>query len=85
MSVADKKKAVSEKMSDATCLLLTALDQIAWFMNLRATDIEYNPVFFSYALFDKESGKIDLFTDEKHWVGAHGLEDVTIHKYDNIN
>lgn len=83
MEVADKKKAVSEKMGDATCLLLTALDQIAWFMNLRASDIEYNPVFFSYAIFTKESGIVDLFTDKKHF--EKPLENVLLHDYNSIN
>jgi len=31
---------------------VTALDEIAWILNLRGSDIEYNPVFFSYLLFD---------------------------------
>lgn len=67
MSTADKKKAIAAKMTSCDHLLLTALDQIAWFMNLRAEDIEYNPVFFSYAIFNKESNSVDLFADAAHW------------------
>ncbi|KAL7415087.1 Creatinase/aminopeptidase [Mrakia frigida] len=31
-------------------MILTTLDEIAWLFNLRGFDIEFNPVFFSYAL-----------------------------------
>ncbi|KAJ2942478.1 hypothetical protein O0L34_g16083 [Tuta absoluta] len=34
----------------ATALVLTALDDIAYTLNLRGTDIPYNPVFFSYLI-----------------------------------
>ena len=34
-------------------LLISRLDDIAWLLNLRGSDIPYNPVFFSYALFSK--------------------------------
>ena len=36
-------------------LLISRLDDIAWLLNLRGSDIPYNPVFFSYALFCKNS------------------------------
>lgn len=39
--------------------ILTALDDIAWTFNLRGSDIEYNPVFLSYALIDQK--KVILF------------------------
>lgn len=34
----------------ADALLLTALDDIAWTLNLRGQDVEYNPVFVAYLL-----------------------------------
>ena len=40
-------------------LILTSLDEIAWMLNLRGSDIECNPVFFSYIILDAE--KVDLF------------------------
>jgi len=33
----------------ASALILSALDDVAWMLNLRGTDIAFNPVFFSYA------------------------------------
>ncbi|XP_044267997.1 xaa-Pro aminopeptidase 1 [Tribolium madens] len=44
-------------------LVLTALDEIAWLLNLRGSDIEYNPVFFSYVVVHKD--KFTVFLDPK--------------------
>lgn len=38
-------------------ILLTALDQIAWTLNVRASDIEYNPYVISYLLVDRNEAK----------------------------
>lgn len=42
--------------------LITSLDDIAWLLNLRGTDILYNPLFVSYVLIDTQSVK--LFVNE---------------------
>ena len=42
------RDALVEKGCDA--MLLTALDEIAWLLNIRASDIPYNPVCLSYLL-----------------------------------
>jgi Xaa-Pro aminopeptidase len=43
------------------------LDEIAWLLNLRGKDIEFNPVFFSYLFieFDDLSYRATLFIDPK--------------------
>jgi hypothetical protein len=53
-------------------------------MNLRADDINYNPVFFSYAIFDKVSDSVDLFSDKEHFNPLLALENVKIHEYEGI-
>ena len=47
--------------------LISCLDNIAWLLNLRGSDIPYNPVFFSYALFCGSSGHFctKLFVDKE--------------------
>ncbi len=50
------------KKCGAEYYLVTALDDIAWLLNLRGRDIECNPVFISYVLFSPE--KVYLFIDE---------------------
>ncbi len=47
---------VREKMreEEADALVLTALDEIAWLLNLRGNDVKYTPVFMAYMLVTKE-------------------------------
>ena len=65
-------------------ILLTALDEIAWMLNVRGSDIEYNPLVISYLLVSedrvqwfvrKEDGEVDgesleVFAD----LEAEGIE-----------
>ena len=46
-------KMVNKINAEKYRLLISRLDDIAWLLNLRGSDIPYNPVFFSYALFSK--------------------------------
>lgn len=43
-------------------MLVSALDDIAWTLNLRGTDVHCNPVFVSYLLIS--SDKVSLYVDE---------------------
>ncbi|GME75283.1 unnamed protein product [Ambrosiozyma monospora] len=43
-------------------LILNALDEIAWVLNLRGDDIEYNPLFYSYLIIE-DGKKLTLYTD----------------------
>lgn len=56
MSVAEKLSKVREKMSEegAAHLLLSKLDDIMWLYNIRANDVECNPVALSYTFVSKE-------------------------------
>lgn len=53
----EKIDEVREKMSEkkAVGLVVTALDEIAWLLNLRGSDISYNPVFFAYVIVTTDS------------------------------
>ena len=53
--------ASAEEKADA--LLVTALDEVAWFLNLRGSDVSYNPVFLSYVLLTKEGAT--LYVDQQ--------------------
>lgn len=48
----DKLEKIRNNMKSKHCqaMVLTALDDIAWILNLRGSDIEYNPVFFAYLI-----------------------------------
>jgi Xaa-Pro aminopeptidase len=65
---AEKLAQVREAMkrTGATHHIVSALDEIAWVLNLRGRDVEYNPVFLSHLLVDAngatlfvEAGKLD--------------------------
>uniref|UniRef100_A0A673JJD6 Xaa-Pro aminopeptidase 1 n=1 Tax=Sinocyclocheilus rhinocerous TaxID=307959 RepID=A0A673JJD6_9TELE len=61
----DKVTALRGKMAERkiSWFVVTALDEIAWLFNLRGSDIEYNPVFFAYAIIGISN--IKLFVDSK--------------------
>ena len=38
--------------------MVTALDEVAWLLNLRGSDVDYNPVFLSYVLLTSRSATL---------------------------
>ena len=67
-------------------MLVSALDDIAWTLNLRGTDVHCNPVFVSYLLI--ASDKVSLFVDEakvsaevRAYLEAHG---VSLYNYNKV-
>ena len=74
------------KQAGAQALLLPALDEIAWTLNLRGSDVHCNPVVVSYLLIDEEEAhyfiELQKLTPE---VKAY-LEDnrVTSHAYTDL-
>jgi Xaa-Pro aminopeptidase len=62
-SVIDKIAAIRQKMEDqcATIHIISSLDDVAWTLNLRGSDVESNPVFLGYLVITKNDAK--LFTD----------------------
>ena len=83
-----KYERVAANLGDADFLLVSALDDIAWLLNLRGCDIEYNPVFFSYLLFSPKTKSVKLYIDD---VKVEAVLDyltkinVTIAPYHQIN
>ena len=63
----------------ASAIILSALDEIAWTLNLRGDDVHCNPVFISYLLISKEGHTLyileDKITDEvRTYLKAHQVE-----------
>ncbi|XP_049541718.1 xaa-Pro aminopeptidase ApepP [Anopheles darlingi] len=90
-TVAEKLISVRSKLAEkrASVLVVSALDEIAWLLNLRGTDIDYNPVFFAYVIVTPE--QLHLFIDPVQIVppvlehfGANGVE-VQVHAYDEVH
>ena len=65
---------------------MTALDEIAWLLNLRGSDISYNPVFVSYViltldeatLYVEESKVASYLQKHKRSVSAQHVKCVVI-------
>jgi Xaa-Pro aminopeptidase len=47
----------------AGALLVTALDEVAWLLNLRGGDVTYNPVFVSYVVVEQHTAT--LYVDQQ--------------------
>lgn len=69
-SRAEKMQTVRDILSGQRCdgILISALDEIAWLLNLRGTDVECNPVFVSYLLLTQSDATLfiapEKFTPE---------------------
>ena len=57
--LARMREQLAKKKADA--LIVSALDEIAWLLNIRGNDVEYNPVVISYVVL--EADKCTLFVD----------------------
>ena len=84
----EKLSDVREKMraERADVLLLTALDEIAWLLNLRGNDVKYTPVFMAYMLVMQEQAVLcvheQILSEEIY--GKLTQAGITINSYDAI-
>lgn len=62
LALSEKVGMVRERIAStgAVGAVITALDEVAWLLNLRGGDIPYNPVFFAYAIITASSVKVFL-------------------------
>ena len=59
--VKSQESRVKSQESREYALIVSALDEIAWLLNIRGNDVEYNPVVISYVVL--EADKCTLFVD----------------------
>ncbi|XP_038048146.1 xaa-Pro aminopeptidase 1-like isoform X2 [Patiria miniata] len=59
----DGKKNLRDMMKDQKidAVVITKLDEIAWLFNLRGNDIQFNPLFMSYAIVTEEQINLYLY------------------------
>jgi Xaa-Pro aminopeptidase len=74
--IARIRKALREKHADG--MLMSALDDIAWTLNLRGTDVHCNPVFVSYLLISSKDvtlyiNKVKLTPEVETYLKAEGV------------
>lgn len=85
-SRSEKLRAVVQtaKLNDAL-YIVTALDEVAWLLNLRGTDVLYNPVVIAYAVIEYPTvhlfiGPEQLNAQEQAALQADGVQ---LHDYDH--
>lgn len=79
--IADLRAKVKKMGADA--IVLSALDQIAWLLNLRGSDIDYNPVFKSYLVLTFD--ECVLYVSPQHSLPPKDhLEGITVKNYDAV-
>ena len=82
--IAEIRNALRKEHADG--MLVAALDDIAWTLNLRGSDVHCNPVFVSYLLID--SKKATLFVDKRKVTPAVAdylrNEGVSVADYDKV-
>ncbi len=64
-SAQEKLKSVRTEMQkvDANVYILASLDEIAWLLNIRGSDVNFNPLVISYVVVENNS--VNLFIDEQ--------------------
>ena len=78
------RKALREKHADG--MLMSALDDIAWTLNLRGSDVHCNPVFVSYLLISSKDvtlyiNKVKLTSEVSAYLQAEGIK---VDSYENV-
>ena len=82
--IARIRKTLREKHADG--MLMAALDDIAWTLNLRGADVHCNPVFVSYLLISSKAvtlyiNKVKLTSDVLAYLKA---EDIKVEDYEQV-
>ena len=82
--IARIRKALRERHADG--MLMSALDDIAWTLNLRGTDVHCNPVFVSYLLISSKDvtlyiNKVKLTPEVSAYLQA---ESIRVDDYENV-
>ena len=87
VSAADKLNKVREKMKEKGfgSYLVTALDDIAWLLNIRGNDVDYSPVVYAFAFITEKDAHV--FVDGKKLANITAKvtsQGFRIHEYDAV-
>lgn len=76
-SVADKLKAIRQKMNEdgASQHIVSSLDDVAWTLNLRGSDVECNPVFLAYLIIGKDEAALYVDLDKLNDNAKQAMKD----------
>jgi len=82
--LSELRKELEKKKSAG--FVLSMLDEIAWLFNLRGSDIDYNPVFFSYAIVTQDSATLYVDSSKLTPEAKSYLDDnkIAVKPYDDL-
>lgn len=87
-SVQSKLARIREQLrkKNATAMIVSALDEIAWLLNIRGNDVEYNPVVISYLLLEQDRCTLFVLPEKVTAKAADYLakEGVEVRDYEDI-
>lgn len=87
-SVSEKLAAVRSAMrgKSVTHLIVSGLDEVAWLLNLRGSDVEYNPVFWSYVVLTLSEAH--MYCEESRFApgvsDALAADNIEVHPYGSL-
>ena len=88
-SVSDKLDQLNNQLrqAGADCMVLAALDEVAWTFNIRGTDVTYNPVVVAYGFVSEEESVLFIQPEKLTAEVAEELkqEGVTLADYSRID
>jgi Xaa-Pro aminopeptidase len=92
-SATSKYEEIAKKLPEGcNMMLVSTLDDIAWILNLRGSDINFNPIFFSYLILHRNGDYIrcDLFINKEKVQQPEIMEylesiNVTVYDYSQVD
>ncbi len=87
-SVQSKLQRIREKMQDkhADAMVVSALDEIAWLLNIRGKDVEFNPVVISYLVLEQDNCTLFVLPEKVDADAAAYLqkEGIEVRSYEEV-
>ncbi|MBP0611762.1 aminopeptidase P family protein [Chryseobacterium sp. cx-311] len=87
-TVSQKLEEIRQKMKqlDASAHIISSLDDVAWTLNLRGSDVEANPVFLGYIVLKQDEAVLFVDLDKLEPEAKKLMEDsaVTVRPYDDF-
>ena len=86
-SAAEKLSRLRARLSEigATSILVTGLDEVAWLLNLRGSDVPLNPVALAFCVVSMDGVRLFVHQDQVSTSLAEALQDeVEIRPYDSV-
>lgn len=84
----EKRQKIAQNLSDnkISSVILTLSDSLCWLLNIRGSDIDYNPLVLSYAILHDDAS-VDFFVNDQkipNSVRESFSQDIRLHPFENV-